>query len=134
MSSPTLSVAEMKDITRRYAAEPWNDGKFDIFDEACSPDFRLGEDMTVAQLKQIIADYRKGVPDLQNVLGKIIVEGDAVAFRWTMTGTHLGEYLGIAPTGKKIKATGITIIHFRDGKIYHDEFESGSPSFADQVK
>ncbi|MBK8024233.1 MAG: ester cyclase [Chloroflexi bacterium] len=102
--------------------------------EVCAPDYLLGQDFTLDQLKQAVADYRAAMPDFQVTLGDMIAEGDKVAYRWTMTGTHLGEYRGVAPTGRKLHATGITILHFRGGKIVRDEFESHSPSFEDQVK
>ena len=46
-----------------------------------------------------------------------IAEGDKVATRYTITGTHLGDYKGITPTGKKITSTGITIHRIASGKI-----------------
>lgn len=125
------SVEELKRVAKRFAVDAWN-GDVAIFDEVCSPDYRLG-DMTLADLKQAILAYRQGVPDLKATLGAMIAEGDTVTYRWTMSGTHLGTYLGIAPTGKPVSATGITILHFRDGKVIRDEFESSSKSFEEQV-
>jgi steroid delta-isomerase-like uncharacterized protein len=125
------SVEELKRVAKRFAVDAWN-GDVAIFDEVCSPDYRLGE-MTLNDLKQAILAYRQGVPDLTASVGDMIAEGDTVAYRWTMSGTHLGTYLGIAATGKPVTATGITILHFRDGKVLRDEFESSSKSFEEQV-
>jgi predicted ester cyclase len=50
-----------------------------------------------------------------------------------MRGTHLGELDGIAPTGKPVVTNGITIVRFSDGKVAEDWFESGSPTFQQQV-
>ena len=43
-------------------------------------------------------------------------EGDEVAARYVVYGTHQGEFMGIAATGKQITRAGITILHFRNGK------------------
>ncbi len=126
------SPEELKRLSRRFATEPWNHGNYAVFDEICAPEYRF-VDLTADALKNLIQEYRQGFPDLQNVVKEMIVEGDVVAYRWQMEGTHLGEYHGIAPTGRKASATGITILHFRDGKIIRDEFESGSKSVDEQI-
>ena len=46
----------------------------------------------------------------------MIAEGDRVVIRYTLRGTHQGEFRGIPPTGKQFKATGISIVHFVNGK------------------
>lgn len=80
----------------------------------------------VADLAAGIARFRESFPDLRVTVEEMIAEGDKVAYRWTMRGTHQGVYEGIAPTGKAITLTGITILRFADGKIVEDRFESGS--------
>ena len=47
----------------------------------------------------------------------IITEGDKVVIRWTVTGTHQAELMGIPPSGKQTTWTGITIYRFIEGKI-----------------
>ena len=56
-------------------------------------------------------------PDLRIVVDDIIAEGDKTAVRFHFQGTHLGDHLGATATGKKIAATGITIIRWRNGQI-----------------
>lgn len=124
---------ELKAITKRFATEPWAKGDFAVFDEVCAPSYTLGDGATLEDLKKGIREYRKALPDLTDEVGEIIVEGDTVAYRWTMRGTHRGEFHGIAPTGKPVLLTGITILHFANGKIIRDEFESGSPPLEAQV-
>jgi steroid delta-isomerase-like uncharacterized protein len=46
-----------------------------------------------------------------------VAEGDKVVTRWTATGTHKGELMGIPPSGKKVRVTGIAIDRLEDGKI-----------------
>jgi steroid delta-isomerase-like uncharacterized protein len=56
-------------------------------------------------------------PDLKLMVEDQIAEGDKVVTRWSATGTHQGELLGIPPTGKQTTATGITIDRIQGGKI-----------------
>ena len=50
-------------------------------------------------------------------LDDIFGEGEMVAFRWSVSGTHLGDWLDIPPTGNHITATGITIFRIAGGKV-----------------
>ena len=59
---------------------------------------------------------RTAFPDIHATIDDILAEGDKVVTRFTMTGTFKGEYMGIAPTGKKITITGILITRWVDGK------------------
>ena len=56
-------------------------------------------------------------PDLHTQIEDLIGEGDKVVARFVMTGTHQGEFMGIAPTGTKIRVTGISIFRIANGKI-----------------
>src|SRR5215218_8701679 len=68
-------------------------------------------------LKQAITTYRTAFPDLKATLDDIFAEGDRVASRWSTRGTHLGEWLGILPTGNHMTATGISIFRIVGGKV-----------------
>jgi steroid delta-isomerase-like uncharacterized protein len=68
-------------------------------------------------LKQLIAAYRTAFPDLKMTLDDIFAEGDRVAFRWSVSGTHLGDWLGIPPTGNHVTATGITLFRIAGGQV-----------------
>jgi hypothetical protein len=68
-------------------------------------------------LKQTITTYRTAFPDLKATVDDIFAEGDRVAYRWSTRGTHLGEWLGIPPTGYHMAATGITVFRIAGGKV-----------------
>jgi len=55
-------------------------------------------------------------PDSTFMIEDMVAEGDRVAFRVTVRGTHQGEYMGIAPTGNRIEQTNQAIIRIADGK------------------
>ena len=68
-------------------------------------------------LKQLIAAYRTAFLDLKMTLDDIFAEGEMVAFRWSVSGTHLGEWLGMSPTANHVRATGITIFRIAGGRV-----------------
>jgi predicted ester cyclase len=68
-------------------------------------------------LKQAISTYRTAFPDLKATVDDIFAEGDRVAYRWSTRGTHLGDWLGIPPTGNHMAATGITVFRIAGGKV-----------------
>jgi predicted ester cyclase len=63
----------------------------------------------------------------------IIAEGDKVAIRWSWRGIHKGEYMGIAPTGKQVTMTGISILRIVGGKIVEEWGESDNLGFMEQL-
>ena|ERR1700754_3891245 len=60
---------------------------------------------------------RAAFPDWHSELHALIAEGDLVVERFTAGGTHRGEVMGIAPTGKTVSLPGINIWRLRDGQI-----------------
>jgi steroid delta-isomerase-like uncharacterized protein len=74
--------------------------------------------------QEIIAMMRAGFPDVQWTLEELIVEGDRVAARFTMRGTHLGSFLGVPPSGKTIEVKAVNFYRFADGQIVE---EHGQP-------
>jgi steroid delta-isomerase-like uncharacterized protein len=68
-------------------------------------------------LKQRMTMLRTAFPDIHITVEDMVADGDKVATRTTLHGTHKGEYLGIAPTDKMITATGIGIMHIANDKI-----------------
>jgi len=67
--------------------------------------------------KQVLTMFLKGFPDWHETIQGIIAEGDKVWVRFKSTGTHAGEFRGLAPTGNKFTETGVLIYRIVDGKI-----------------
>ena len=65
----------------------------------------------------MLRNVRGGFPDARVELVAAIEEGDMVSFRLDGSGTHLGPFLGVAPTGKRIRIRGIHHVRVRDGRI-----------------
>jgi predicted ester cyclase len=71
-------------------------------------------------LQQVLQRHpmmRAAFPDLRHQIDEQIAEGDTVATRVTMTGTHLGPFLGVAPTNKKLSWNVLLMDRVVDGKI-----------------
>jgi len=64
-----------------------------------------------------IAMMRGGFPDIQWTLEEMIADGDKVAARYTMRGTHRGTFLGIPPTEKRIEVQAMNFYRWSDGQI-----------------
>ena len=67
--------------------------------------------------RTMVQSLWKSFPDRRLEVHHIIGEGDRVAARLTWTGTHRGDYAGIAPTGRAVEVNGISVFHLKDGLI-----------------
>ena len=70
--------------------------------------------------RQFMMVYLKAFPDLHFEIPQILAEGDFVVSRWTATGTHRGELMGIAPTNRRTRTNGCSVIQIKNGKAAHD--------------
>jgi len=112
-----------KTLTRRVLEEVFTQGNLDALDEILSPN-HVGHDPVdpedargIEAAKERASQYRTAFPDLKVTMEDCFAEGDRVAARWTARGTHDGELMGMAPTGKQMRIEGLTIDRFEGGKI-----------------
>jgi steroid delta-isomerase-like uncharacterized protein len=118
-----VSVEEKhKALVRRFHEEVWNKGNVAAVDEFMGAEYvdyaiPSGLPPGTEGLKQAITTYRTAFPDLKATVDDIFAEGDRVAYRWSTRGTHLGDWLGIPPTGNHMAATGISIFRIAGGKV-----------------
>lgn len=78
-------------------------------------------DYTRDGFRDVLAALHAGFPDLVSTIEDTVVEGDRIAYRWRSEGTHLGEYMGVPATGKRVTAAGIAISRIgADGRIAED--------------
>jgi steroid delta-isomerase-like uncharacterized protein len=111
-----------KTVSRRLVEEAFNQGKLDVIEDLVAPtlvshDPLTGDTKGPDGTREVIEGYRSAFPDLKITIEDQLAERDLVATRWTAKGTHKGELLGIAPTGKESTVTGLTIDKIKDGKI-----------------
>jgi predicted ester cyclase len=111
-----------KQIERRYAEEEDKGNILQVIDEFVAPDvvyhYPNNSDVRgLETIKQNDPAFRQAFPDMKHTLESQIAEGDLVVGRYKWHGTHKGEWMGIAPTGKEVSFTFIEICRFSDGKI-----------------
>lgn len=70
-----------------------------------------------AAFRKAVEAGNRAFPDGRTVIEAQIAEGDYVVTRWRMTGTHMSEFRGIAPTSRKVEMTGIFFDRLQDGKL-----------------
>ncbi len=107
---------------RRFIQEGWNKGNLAVVDELASPGLVLqflppGTPPGGESIKRHIASMRAAFPDVTLTIEDLFGAGDKIVARWTMTGTHRGDYLNhlktlMPPTGKRFSAQGIDIWRF----------------------
>jgi steroid delta-isomerase-like uncharacterized protein len=71
----------------------------------------------VEGVKRFFETFRDAFPDVSVRIDEIVADGDRVAVATTFTGTHEGELMGVAPTGRRVSVTGIDIVRVADGRI-----------------
>ena len=111
------------EIGRRYFEEVWNRGNVAALDALLTPDYINHTPSTPNPppgpegLKPIVLAIRHAFPDLHFVIDDVVATSDTVVLRVTMTGTHKGDFFGVAPTGRRVSANQINIERIRDGRI-----------------
>ena len=113
-----MSIEANKATVLRYFREshnaPYN---LDVMDETCSPAY-------AAEHKRWQSMERAAFPDKDFTIENVLAEGDKVLLRWTVRGTHLGEFwtpVGTAlPTGKRIMLTSMALYRLDEGKIVEE--------------
>ena len=107
---------------RRSYEEMFNQGNLAIADELIAPDCINHEvppgmnNRGPESARQVVMMLRSACPDLHFTIEELVAEGDTVVGRVTMSGTHLGPFMGIAPTGRSVRQVSMHFVRFQDGK------------------
>jgi steroid delta-isomerase-like uncharacterized protein len=110
-----------KEVVRRYWNGKWNERRPGILDELQTQNVLYhGTSMEMnglAEYKKVYAIFASAFHDTRLAIDDIIASDDRVMTRVKMTGTHRGDFEGIAPTEKTITLTAYTVFRLVDGKI-----------------
>jgi steroid delta-isomerase-like uncharacterized protein len=109
-------------LMRRFYEELWSRGNLEAIPELVADDFvdhqvPVGQTSGREALAGLVVMWRTGFPDMQETVEDLISKGDKVVGRFLMRGTHRGEFMGIAPTGRSVTMSGIDMVRVADGKI-----------------
>ena len=108
-----------------FLTEAWNKRDLTVVDQLFASD-AVGHDPAVPAvtdretIKQFIAAYLTAFPDLQITVDDLFAAADKVATRWTGRGKHDGDLMGVAPTGKQVKVSGLTLSRLANGKVIEE--------------
>jgi predicted ester cyclase len=117
-----MSNAEDNKAAVRGCFENAAKGNFDALNDIVSPDYVLHPQgiRGVGGLTEMVETYRSALADLRVAIDQQFTEGDYVATRFTISGTHEGDLMGTSATGKDVAFTGIAISRCAGGKIIEE--------------
>jgi steroid delta-isomerase-like uncharacterized protein len=116
-----MSLDENRKLTSRFYEEVVNQRNFDLIDQLVADDFvehetmpgmPTGKEAPRAFMEMFVAAF----PDMQMTPDVIVAEGDLVATKGTVKGTHSGEFMGIPATGKSFEVQFMDFVRIRDGQ------------------
>ncbi len=127
-----------KAVLRRYVEEILNQGNLALADELFSADYvfraaSFPELRGREARKEFDKIHRNAFPDRRFTIDELVAEGDKVVGRWTLTGTHRGEWAGVAATGKKVSVSGISTFRVRNGRVTDEFVQWDALGFMQQV-
>lgn len=118
---------ENKALARRVSGELYNSGgTLDAADDIYAPDVVAHDPNSPGDMhgpegvKHFASAFGSAFPDRQSTVEDQIAEGDKVVTRYTFSGTHQGEFLGIPPTGNRVQMTGMYLSRISGGKIVEE--------------
>jgi len=115
-----VSAEENKELARRFFEEIWNQADEAAIDRYIAeqaagndPDFGAGREAFRAQWRK----WHAAFPDLHFQIDDLVAEGNKVVTRWTLTGTHQGDFMGIPATGRAVRVAGMSLDRIENGQI-----------------
>ncbi len=109
-----------KAAVRRFFDEIWSKGNMGVADELVGkPGAGPAEPpiMYPERIKQIVTRMRTAFPDIKYTVQEMVAEDDRVMAFWTAQGTHKGEFMGVAPTGKLVNYRGFDLYKLSGGRL-----------------
>jgi predicted ester cyclase len=121
MKTTKAIEAQNKELIKRWIRET-DKRNYDAWDEVCSPDYvchfaGAPGPMTLDEHREATRLAMAAFPDFKTEFNDIVAESDKVVWRVSPSGTHKGEFMGIPPTGKKIKYTAMMVVRIKEGKV-----------------
>ena len=116
-------LEENKAVVRRWVEEAQNQHRLEVVDEIFAPDIvnhdapgGFPSPQGADGIREFFVMMFSAFPDFRAVIHEQIAEGDKVVTRKTVSGTHLGDFMGIPPTGKRMEVSVIDVVRVVDGK------------------
>lgn len=118
------TTEDNKRLARRFYKEPLEERRSSVLEELVADDY-VDADAQAAEekvpgpkgVKRVNDRFLAAFTDIRVTIEDQIAEGDKVVTRWSTAGTHSGEFMGVAPTGRRVHTSGVEIHLVRDGRI-----------------
>ena len=111
------------DLAHRFYSDVMVGGDLAALDEILTPGFVDHEEGPpgtpdgIDGVKAFVTMFREAFPDMQVSIDDVMEDGDRVAVRATMTGTHDGGLMGVPPSGNRVRLGMIDIVRVEDGRV-----------------
>jgi steroid delta-isomerase-like uncharacterized protein len=111
------------EVVRRWIDEAWSRGTLAVADDLLAEDFVLHDPVAGREIvgrdgeRALIAGLREAITDLTFSIDDLVADGDNVTIRWIAEGTHGGELLGFAGTGRALAIRGVDMYRLEEGRI-----------------
>jgi predicted ester cyclase len=132
------SIEENKALVRRIHEDLESAGRLELADALFAPTVRSSHRPDrppgPAGVKRHIAMLRAAFPDLAVTIEDLVAEGDRVAARLTMRGTHLGEFRCVSPTGRSVVWTGLVLRRIAGGRVVEQWSQFDTTSLLAQLQ
>ncbi len=118
-----MSSDNNKAKLERLIEQVWNRGQLGLVESLIAPQYTVHQDpgdpwegrtLNREEYRERVAYSRRVFPDLCFTIGETVAENDRVAILWRLSGTQLGDIIGIPATGKAIDVAGLTIYYASD--------------------
>ena len=134
-----MSEAENAALVRRLLADLRHGWQPATVEKYFSPDYRrhltaTSTPLTREEQAQRATRLRVAFPDAQATLEDMVAEGDRVAYRLTIRGTHTGEFLGVPASGRPVAVSLIAIVRVVEGKIVEEWGGLDQPDLIRQMR
>ena len=134
-----MSEADNKALVRRLLEELRDGWHPATVEKYYAPDYRrhltaTSTPLTREEQRQRASRLRAAFPDGQVTLEDIIAEGDRVAYRLTIRGTHTGEFLGVPASGRRVAVSFFAIVRIADGKLVEEWGGLDQPDLIRQMR
>jgi steroid delta-isomerase-like uncharacterized protein len=131
-------MADYKAMAQRWFTEVMNEGKEEVIDELCAENFvdhdpLPGTSPDRQGIHDFIKQVRAAFPDIEMTADDILGEGDRLAVRSTMRGTHQGEFMGIPASGKKVEVSNYDFVRFENDQVVEHWGTIDSAALMEQI-
>lgn len=115
-------MSDANKATAKRFYDAINAGRLEIFEEVLAEDFVEHEkfpglEPTRAGARKMFEGMRAAFPDFRMTIDDMVAEDDKVFVRATMTGTHTGDFFGMAPTGRSMSVAFADFVRFEQGRV-----------------